>query len=58
MQLYATFNGSHTPRVASDITMDNAMFAKLVKECRLLGKVLTAGDADVVFSKSKAIGQV
>ncbi len=58
LQLFATFSGAHTPRIASEIMMDNAMFAKLVKDCGLLSRAFSASDADVAFTKVKPIGQV
>lgn len=36
--------------------MDNANFAKLVRECGLISTSLTSGDADIVFSKVKSRG--
>ena len=36
--------------------MDNAHFAKMVKECGLIGKAFTTTDADLIFNKTKAKG--
>lgn len=34
--------------------MDNNHFAKMLKECKIIGKVFTSTDADLLFSKVKA----
>lgn len=34
--------------------MDNSHFSKMLKECKIIGKLFTSTDADLLFSKVKA----
>ncbi|EPY21771.1 flagellar associated protein [Strigomonas culicis] len=34
--------------------MDNSHFSKMLKECKIIGKVFTSTDADLLFNKVKA----
>ncbi|CAD2215031.1 flagellar associated protein [Angomonas deanei] len=36
--------------------MDNSHFSKMLKECKIIGKVFTSTDADMLFTKIKAKG--
>jgi hypothetical protein len=45
--------GSHDAAKAPSPTMDNAKFAKMCRDCKLLDKKLTATDVDIIFSKIK-----
>jgi hypothetical protein len=53
LQLYATFSGSPkgSGYVDKDVSIDNAMFAKLIRECGLLSRHCTLSDVDVIFAK-------
>eukprot|EP00892_Ulva_mutabilis_P004520 jgi/Ulvmu1/243/UM001_0247.1 len=51
---FEAFAGFGTRQAASEI--DGAKFAKLCRECKLLGKSFTATDCDLIFSKVKAKG--
>ena len=45
---FATY-GTRAPETA----LDGAKFAKLFKDCKVLGKDLTTTDLDIIFSKAR-----
>lgn len=47
---FASFGGAPTKE------MDNSHFTKMLKECKIIGKVFTGTDADMLFTKIKAKG--
>lgn len=47
---FASFGGAATKE------MDNSHFTKMLKECKIIGKVFTGTDADMLFTKIKAKG--
>lgn len=55
---YCSF-GSRTASVnalTDDVMMDNARFAKLAKECKLVDKINTLTDIDIIFNKVRDKG--
>jgi Ca2+-binding EF-hand superfamily protein len=55
-EAYATFGNTQLGDALGPVLMDNANFAKLIRECGLLSSSLTSGDVDIVFSKVKSRG--
>ncbi|KPA82226.1 putative mitochondrial hypothetical protein [Leptomonas pyrrhocoris] len=53
-QLQENFEAFASFGTAPSKEMDNAHFSKMLKECKIIGKVFTSTDADLLFSKVKA----
>lgn len=52
--LQASFEAFASFGTAPTTEMDNKHFTKMLKECKIIGKVFTGTDADILFSKVKA----
>ena len=50
---FCSFGSKETAAAASP-QMDNAKFAKMTRDCKLLDKKLTSTDVDIIFAKVKA----
>ncbi len=48
---FASFGSSRNLASAAETTMDNAHFAKLCRDTKLIGKTLTTVDVDICFKK-------
>jgi hypothetical protein len=48
---FANYGLTKQQAAATEITMDNARFAKLCRDAKIIGKNITTVDVDIVFKK-------
>jgi hypothetical protein len=56
-QQFANFGVTATTKSSGSVTMDNARFAKLCRDCKLLDKNVTTVDVDIFFKKALVKGE-
>jgi hypothetical protein len=49
---FANF-GSSKLQLNEETTMDNARFAKMARECKIIGDALTSVDVDIIYKKAR-----